>query len=154
MSAVTATARWDIFCRVIDNFGDAGVSWRLARLLANVGGPASFDVPHEPGEPDEERAERSEFGDGCAEVRLIDLVGAEHGGLPDVEHEKREEDGEKDASFHLGRHWVVTRGAKRMAARKPSGGQPSSANDAVAVDRLGRVVRARRQKAAGARKIR
>jgi uncharacterized repeat protein (TIGR03837 family) len=26
--------RWDIFCRVIDNFGDAGVCWRLARQLA------------------------------------------------------------------------------------------------------------------------
>ena len=26
--------RWDIFCRVVDNFGDAGVSWRLARQLA------------------------------------------------------------------------------------------------------------------------
>lgn len=26
--------RWDIFARVIDNYGDAGVSWRLARLLA------------------------------------------------------------------------------------------------------------------------
>ena len=25
--------RWDIFCRVIDNFGDIGVSWRLARQL-------------------------------------------------------------------------------------------------------------------------
>jgi uncharacterized repeat protein (TIGR03837 family) len=25
---------WDIFCRVIDNFGDAGVTWRLARQLA------------------------------------------------------------------------------------------------------------------------
>ena len=25
---------WDIFCRVIDNFGDIGVSWRLARQLA------------------------------------------------------------------------------------------------------------------------
>lgn len=24
----------DMFCRVIDNFGDAGVSWRLARMLA------------------------------------------------------------------------------------------------------------------------
>ena len=29
-----ATPRWDIFCRVVDNFGDAGVSWRLARILA------------------------------------------------------------------------------------------------------------------------
>ena len=27
--------RWDIFCRVIDNYGDIGVSWRLARQLAN-----------------------------------------------------------------------------------------------------------------------
>jgi uncharacterized repeat protein (TIGR03837 family) len=27
------TRRWDIFCSVIDNFGDAGVCWRLARQL-------------------------------------------------------------------------------------------------------------------------
>ena len=26
--------RWDIFCKVVDNFGDAGVAWRLARVLA------------------------------------------------------------------------------------------------------------------------
>jgi uncharacterized repeat protein (TIGR03837 family) len=26
--------RWDIFCRVIDNYGDGGVCWRLARQLA------------------------------------------------------------------------------------------------------------------------
>jgi uncharacterized repeat protein (TIGR03837 family) len=26
---------WDIFCTVIDNFGDIGVCWRLARQLAN-----------------------------------------------------------------------------------------------------------------------
>lgn len=32
--------QWDIFCHVIDNFGDAGVSWRLARQLAN-----EHDVP-------------------------------------------------------------------------------------------------------------
>jgi uncharacterized repeat protein (TIGR03837 family) len=32
MSAVPR--RWDVFCRVVDNFGDAGVSWRLARQLA------------------------------------------------------------------------------------------------------------------------
>lgn len=25
---------WDIFCKVVDNFGDAGVCWRLARQLA------------------------------------------------------------------------------------------------------------------------
>ncbi|MDI3272192.1 elongation factor P maturation arginine rhamnosyltransferase EarP [Pseudomonas sp. MDT1-16] len=26
-------ARWDIFCTVVDNFGDIGVTWRLARQL-------------------------------------------------------------------------------------------------------------------------
>lgn len=34
MSA-TETKSWDIFCRVIDNYGDIGVCWRLARQLAN-----------------------------------------------------------------------------------------------------------------------
>ncbi len=29
-----AAHSWDVFCRVIDNFGDAGVCWRLARQLA------------------------------------------------------------------------------------------------------------------------
>ena len=32
--------RWDIFCRVVDNFGDAGVAWRLARQLADEHGIA------------------------------------------------------------------------------------------------------------------
>ncbi len=31
------TLSFDIFCRVIDNFGDAGVCWRLARQLASLG---------------------------------------------------------------------------------------------------------------------
>ncbi|MFM9968098.1 MAG: elongation factor P maturation arginine rhamnosyltransferase EarP [Burkholderiales bacterium] len=30
--------RYDIFCRVVDNFGDAAVCWRLARQLANEQG--------------------------------------------------------------------------------------------------------------------
>lgn len=30
--------RWDIFCRVVDNFGDVGVSWRLARQVAHEHG--------------------------------------------------------------------------------------------------------------------
>lgn len=30
----TPAKRWDIFCRVIDNFGDAGVCWRLAQQLS------------------------------------------------------------------------------------------------------------------------
>ncbi len=29
-----STPRWDIFCRVVDNFGDIGMCWRLARDLA------------------------------------------------------------------------------------------------------------------------
>ncbi|MEP7329195.1 MAG: elongation factor P maturation arginine rhamnosyltransferase EarP, partial [Betaproteobacteria bacterium] len=31
---MSPSIRWDIFCRVVDNFGDAGVCWRLARQLA------------------------------------------------------------------------------------------------------------------------
>jgi uncharacterized repeat protein (TIGR03837 family) len=31
---MTPSLRWDIFCRVVDNFGDSGVGWRLARQLA------------------------------------------------------------------------------------------------------------------------
>lgn len=27
--------RWDIFCRIVDNYGDIGVCWRLARQLAD-----------------------------------------------------------------------------------------------------------------------
>lgn len=30
--------RWDIFCAVVDNYGDIGVCWRLARQLANEHG--------------------------------------------------------------------------------------------------------------------
>lgn len=33
----TEPRRWDLFCRVIDNFGDVGVCWRLARDLAARG---------------------------------------------------------------------------------------------------------------------
>lgn len=29
------SATWDIFCKVVDNFGDIGVTWRLARQLAD-----------------------------------------------------------------------------------------------------------------------
>ena len=38
MPAATFPAlRWDIFCRVVDNFGDIGMCWRLARALAQRG---------------------------------------------------------------------------------------------------------------------
>ena len=29
--------QWDVFCRVIDNFGDIGVCWRLVAQLARLG---------------------------------------------------------------------------------------------------------------------
>ena len=35
LAAETSMKTWDIFCRVIDNYGDIGVCWRLARQLAN-----------------------------------------------------------------------------------------------------------------------
>lgn len=34
MSAPAKPPVWDIFCRVVDNFGDIGVCWRLGRQLA------------------------------------------------------------------------------------------------------------------------
>ena len=34
LNVMPAASRWDIFCRVVDNYGDAGVCWRLARELA------------------------------------------------------------------------------------------------------------------------
>ncbi|QJR15844.1 elongation factor P maturation arginine rhamnosyltransferase EarP [Usitatibacter palustris] len=33
-----AAERWDVFCKVVDNYGDVAVSWRLARLLAREHG--------------------------------------------------------------------------------------------------------------------
>ncbi|MEY4764459.1 MAG: elongation factor maturation arginine rhamnosyltransferase EarP [Pseudomonadota bacterium] len=51
--------RWDIFCRVIDNYGDAGVCWRLVRELVSRGqsvrlwiddvAPLAWMVPWAPG---------------------------------------------------------------------------------------------------------
>ena len=37
MTPPFAALQWDVFCRVIDNFGDIGVSWRLATQLAGQG---------------------------------------------------------------------------------------------------------------------
>ncbi|MBI5721075.1 MAG: elongation factor P maturation arginine rhamnosyltransferase EarP [Burkholderiales bacterium] len=37
MAPVRRELRWDIFCRVVDNFGDIGVCWRLAAQLAALG---------------------------------------------------------------------------------------------------------------------
>lgn len=37
-SSTAPRVTWDIFCRVIDNYGDIGVCWRLARQLVNEHG--------------------------------------------------------------------------------------------------------------------
>ena len=38
MTSPSNTLRWDIFCTVVDNFGDIGICWRMARQLANEHG--------------------------------------------------------------------------------------------------------------------
>lgn len=38
MKTLSSIARWDIFCVVIDNYGDIGVCWRLARQLVTEHG--------------------------------------------------------------------------------------------------------------------
>ena len=35
---MNALKRWDIFCKIVDNFGDIGVCWRLARQLQSEHG--------------------------------------------------------------------------------------------------------------------
>ena len=37
MSRPLPPLQWDVFCRVIDNFGDIGVCWRLVTQLAALG---------------------------------------------------------------------------------------------------------------------
>ncbi len=38
METSAGAERWDIFCRVVDHYGDVGVSWRLARQIAREHG--------------------------------------------------------------------------------------------------------------------
>ena len=40
MASAASKPLWDIFCKVVDNFGDAGVCWRLAALLHQEHGVA------------------------------------------------------------------------------------------------------------------
>lgn len=75
--AMAADARWtwDLFCRVVDNFGDAGVCWRLAADLAARGHgvrlwiddpqPLSFMAPG-----------------GCAGVQVLPWAQAESAAVP------------------------------------------------------------------------
>ena len=56
--------RWDIFCQVIDNHGDLGVCWRLARQLAAEGESVRLWV-------DDARALAWMAPDGTGAVRLV-----------------------------------------------------------------------------------
>ncbi len=40
MAVTPSVPTWDIFCKVVDNYGDAGVCWRVARLLHHEHGLA------------------------------------------------------------------------------------------------------------------
>lgn len=35
MTNTPSSTHWDIFCTVVDNYGDIGVTWRLAKQMAN-----------------------------------------------------------------------------------------------------------------------
>jgi len=56
---------WDIFCKVIDNHGDLGVCWRLARQLAGLRERVRLWV-------DDASALAWMAPEGCAGVRVID----------------------------------------------------------------------------------
>lgn len=56
--------QWDIFCKVIDNFGDIGVCWRLAADLASRGHSVRLWV-------DDATALNWMASDGCAGVQLL-----------------------------------------------------------------------------------
>lgn len=60
--------QWDIFCKVIDNFGDIGVCWRLAADLAGRGHPVRLWV-------DDASALDWMAPAGCAGVRVLPWAG-------------------------------------------------------------------------------
>lgn len=44
INAAEASLTWDIYCRVVDNYGDVGVCWRLARNLVERGQTARLFI--------------------------------------------------------------------------------------------------------------
>ena len=80
MTQAFAALQWDVFCRVIDNFGDIGVSWRLVTQLAGQGQQVRLWV-------DDASALRWMAPQGCpgVQVRAWDApVPAAHEAPPDV----------------------------------------------------------------------
>ena len=68
---------WDLFCRVIDNYGDVGVCWRLARSLAGSGERVRLWI-------DDARALRWMAPEGAAGVECRPFMDASHHGPGDV----------------------------------------------------------------------
>ena len=80
MNQPLAPLQWDIFCRVIDNFGDIGVCWRLATQLAGQGQRVRLWV-------DDASALQWMVPQGCPEVEVRawgSPVPAAHEAPPDV----------------------------------------------------------------------
>ena len=83
-----AGQRWEIFCRVIDNLGDIGVCWRLARQLADEQGAQVrlwLDQP-EAIQPLWGQALRSVELDGEGRVVMPQAIAARYGGAITILH--------------------------------------------------------------------
>ena len=65
--------RWDIFCRVIDNYGDVGVCWRLACELARRGADVRLVI-------DDARALAWMAPQGHPQVQVLPWPGADDAG--------------------------------------------------------------------------
>jgi uncharacterized repeat protein (TIGR03837 family) len=78
---MSTSEQWDIFCRVVDNFGDAGVCWRLARQLAlEQGGQVRLWID------DLESLQRLHPDVARVERQIVEAVNVRHwrGGMPDA----------------------------------------------------------------------
>ena len=64
--------RWDLFCRVVDNYGDVGVCWRLACELARRGAAVRLVI-------DDARALAWMAPQGHEHVQVLDWPGGDHG---------------------------------------------------------------------------
>lgn len=79
-TASPTNMRWDLFCRVIDNYGDAAVAWRLGRQLAGEhGGEVRLYIDR----PDVLAALRPALlASGKGQVSVLPMEQAGHAGPP------------------------------------------------------------------------
>ncbi len=79
MPSPATSLSWDLFCRVIDNYGDAAVTWRLARQLA---GEHGGDVHLYIDRPDVLGALRPAPLPGGGQVQVLPMARADGNGRP------------------------------------------------------------------------